>query len=200
MTTPLLTTDPATPPTSRLVRLIPAAAAAVLLLAVGYIAVERYQPLERAGQVRTDSASGAVLVEDFDATGAHILRYEEGGEVTYGFAVRNEGPVGVTVTGVAAPAVEQRRLLQPRALQPPQPFALAPGETRDVVVVAQFGNCEYYTERAVERIEQTALTFRVAGVPRTAALSLDRPLLVKSPTIQRCSERTLDRSEHQRGD
>ena len=195
---------------------------AVRILLIGLIAAAvaggavawllRYQPLHQVGDLQASSDLQVVLVEEFEGSGAHIAQYVDGGYVTYAFVVRNAGPVAVTVTDVPLPPQAQRRLLQPvgaglageqdvpdaRSMRAFAPFRLGAGERQQVVIHARFDNCEYYTERAIEMIDTQHVAFRVAGMARTATVAFERPLLVRSPTIQRCSERTLDRSEHRR--
>lgn len=185
--------------------------AAAVVLALVLAAAVRYQPLRQSGDLEAGSGMQVVTVEEFDETGAHILRYVDGDYVSYAFTVRNTGPVGVTVTGVGLPEERERRLLQPVAagvadapspeaadMEPFAPFSLPAGQEQRIVIQARFDNCEYYTERAIEVVDGQAIDFRVAGVPRTATVPFERDLLVRSPVIKGCEERTLDRSEHRR--
>jgi hypothetical protein len=186
-------------------------AAAIVLLSLAVAVVVRYQPLQQAGVFEVGKEMQVVTVDEFEEAGAHILRYVDGDYVTYAFTVRNTGPVGVTVTGLELPDEAERRMLQTvttgiasggsteaAAQEPFEPFALRAGEEQRLVVQARLDNCEYYTERAIEILDRQTITFRAAGIARTATITFDRPLLVRSPTIQRCPERTLDRSEHRR--
>ena len=185
--------------------------ALVLVLGAAAAALLRYQPLRQSGDLGLSGDMDVVTVEEFNETGAHILRYVDGGYVSYAVTLHNTGPLPVTVTGVALPAEQDRRLLQPVAaglaadgspeagdMATFEPVSLAPGEEQQVVIQARFDNCEYYTERAIEVLDEQAITFRIAGIPRTATVSFDRALLVRSPTINRCEDRTLDRSENRR--
>lgn len=192
------------------------AAVVVILVATTFLGARQYQPLVQVGELVTSSDAGATLVEEFEGTGATIVTYEHSAYLSYAFTLRNAGPVGVTVTSVDLPDERARHMLQPvqtsmltspeatpddlADMAPLEPFALGAGEERRIVVQARFDNCEYYTERALEITEAHDVTFRVSGVPRTARVELNRPLIVKSPTILGCSDRTLDRSEHRRSD
>lgn len=182
----------------------------VVLVAFG-IGAWRYQPLRQVGPLDPGSDMTVATVNEIGDAGAHILKYSDGGYVTYAFTIRNTGPVGVTVTGVALPDISERRMLQPvtagladgssadaAEMKTFAPFQLAPGEQQRIIVQARMDNCEYYTERAIETVDTQGVTFRTAGISRTASLALEQPLLVRSPTIQRCPERTLDRAEHRR--
>ena len=202
-------------PASRRPRLLRAALIGVAVAAViagAGVWLLRYQPLRQAGDLQLGGTAEVVLVEEFEGSGAHIARYRDGGYVTYAVTVRNAGPIPVAVTGIPLPSESERRLLQPvgaglvgageaveaEGMRAFEPFELAPGAQQRIVLHARFDNCEYYTERAVELIEEQAIDVRIAGLDRHVRVPLSRPLLVRSPTIQRCPERTLDRSEHRR--
>ena len=187
-----------------------AVAVAVVVVVVVAGAALRYQPLQQSGDLGLSADMQVATVPDFEG-GAHILRYVDGGYVSYAVTVRNTGPLPITVTGVTLPEEPERRLLQPVTaglagagspevddMQTFDPVSLAPGEQQQIVIQARFDNCEYYTERAMEMIDQQVVNFRVAGVPRTATIPFQHPLLVRSPTINRCEDRTLDRSDHRR--
>ena len=187
--------------------LVGGVALAVLIGSVAW----RYQPLERVGPLTAGSEMEVVTIEEFEEAGAHVMRYTDGGYVTYAFTVRNTGPVGVTVTGLSLPDESERRMLQPVTaglatgataeatdMEPFEPFALGAGQERQIIVQARMDNCEYYTERAIETVDSQRITYRAVGIPRAATVSFEEPLLVRSPTIKRCPERTLDRSEHRR--
>lgn len=181
------------------------------VLVAATVAILRYQPLHQAGDLRLGSDMQVVTVEEFEESGAHILRYIDGGYVSYAVTIRNTGPLPVTVTGVTLPQERDRRLLQPVAaglangasaevgeMEPLEPVSLAAGEEQQIVIQARFDNCKYYTERAIEIVDRQSLRFRVAGIPRSGVVEFDRPLLVRSPTINRCEDRTMDRSENRR--
>ena len=193
------------------VQVVAVGAAVVIALLVG--GALRYQPLAQAGDLETGGDMQVVTVEEFDGVGAHILRYMDGEYVSYAFTVRNTGPVGITVTGIGLPEERERLLLQPVTaglagdqsaevadMESFEPFALPAGAQRRLVIQARFDNCEYYSERAVDNIDSQVLQFRIAGIPRTAAIPFERDLVVRSPTINRCEDRTLDRSDHLRSD
>ena len=193
----------------RMLRYVPVLLPPVLVVAA--LVFAPYQPLAQTGDVQPGADMQAVTVEEFDETGVHIVKYEHGETVSYSFTVRNTGPVGITVTGVRLPDESERRLLQPVAaglpadpsaggsgMMPLEPFALGAGEEQRIILEGRFDNCEYYTERAVEVVDAQTVEFRVAGVSRTATVPFKRDLVVRSPVIKSCPERTLDRSEHRR--
>lgn len=196
-------------PRRRVLRYVPVLMPPVLVLAA--LLVVPYEPLSQTGDVQPGEGMQAVTVEGFEETGVHIVKYEHGDTVTYSFTVRNTGPVGITVTGVPLPEEAERRLLQPVAVGLPAdgspggsqmvrfaPFALGAGEQQRIIIEGRFDNCEYYTERALEIADSQRIEFRVAGVPRSAVVPFERDLVVRSPVIKNCDERTLDRSEHRR--
>lgn len=192
----------------RVLRYVPVLLPPVLVLAA--LLLVPYQPLSQTGDVQPGADMQSVTVEEFDETGVHVVKYEHGKTVTYSFTVRNTGPVGVTVTGVPLPDEDERRLLQPVAawlpagsadapeMVPFESFALEAGGQQRIIIEGRFDNCEYYTERALEVIDSQTVDFRVAGVGRSAVVPFERSLLVRSPVIKNCEERTLDRSEHRR--
>lgn len=181
------------------------------LLVVAAMVLTPYQPLAQTGDVQPGADMQAATIEGFDETGVHIVKYQHSDTVTYSFSFRNMGPVGITVTGVPLPDEDERRLLQAVAaglpagpsadgseMMPFKPFALGAGEEQRIILQGRFDNCEYYTERAVEIVDGQTIEFRVAGVPRTATVPFERDLVVRSPVIKDCAQRTLDRSEHRR--
>lgn len=168
------------------------------------------------------TADGAVValgpgehahVPDFGDRGALILRYDHDEDAAYGFFLRNTGRLAVTVTGIEADAREEHQMLQPAEIRlapsgatqpafdataPFAPFTLRPGVARLVVVSGHFAACEYYTERAVEIHDARTVTYRVLGWTRTEQITYPDQVVVRSPTIQNCPGREMDRASHQR--
>ena len=189
---------------------------ALVLLPVTAVAATtllRYQPLEQSGDLRFGADTQVQTVPGYDVTGVHVLRYVHDKVVSYSLTVRNSGPLPITVAGVELPPQRERRLLQPVAFGLPgngsadaddmqdfEAVSLAPGAQQQIVIQARFDNCEYYTERAIETVDRQVVDFLVAGLPRKKTIHFERPLLVRSPTINRCEDRTLDRSENRRTD
>ncbi|MGH3442820.1 MAG: hypothetical protein ACRDUY_12405 [Nitriliruptorales bacterium] len=182
----------------------------LLLLAGATLLIRGYQPL-----VATDLLAGGTELETFGASGSVVFRYEHGAETFYAVTLRNEGRLAVTVTGLGQDIelplldpVELRYFPQAHvattdpvaASSPFTAFAIPPSEERTVLVRARFDNCEYYTERALEVVETLRVAFRVLGIPSDARVALPRQLIVRSPTILRCPDRTADRGENRRTD
>lgn len=187
-----------------------AAAGALLLLAGATVSLRDYQPL-----VATEVLAGGTELETFGASGSVVFRYEHGAETFYAVTLRNDGRFGVTVTRLSLP--RELPLLEPVEVRyfprghgatsdpvadssPFAPFALGPSEERTLVVRARFDNCEYYTERALEVLETIGVGFRAFGIANEARVALPRQLIVRSPTIRNCPDRTADRSENRRTD
>lgn len=59
------------------------------------------------------------------------------------------------------------------------------------------GNCRYFHERALDIFTGVTLTLVDGG---THHLTFDRPLLVKSPMLASCPDRTIDRADDRRGE
>lgn len=157
----------------------------------------------------------AVLVPDWGERGSWVLRYEHDARTSYTFRLRNRSRLPITVTSIGLPTGEGHHLLEATDIRlfPPggrseaddgttpfSPFRLRPGEERAVLVHARFGSCEYYTERALEVHDTHPITYRGIGVPRTQEVSYPHELVVRSPTIQNCPDRLMDRSSHRRTD
>lgn len=78
------------------------------------------------------------------------------------------------------------------------PVSLAPGETATVEVRTRFGNCRYYTERAVNLFGGAEVTVDGHGGRRAAVLAYPSEVVLRSPTILGCPDRVVDRSARQR--
>ncbi len=78
------------------------------------------------------------------------------------------------------------------------PVTLEPGEGSTVRVQARFGNCEYYTERAVNLFRGAEVTVTAAGATTTFTTPYPSEVVLRSPTILGCPDRVMDRSARQR--
>jgi hypothetical protein len=193
-------------------------AVAVLVVALAAVATVTgaagLLQLRSAGPV---VAGGTTVTElpDFGDRGAVVLLYEDGREVAYAFPVRNDGWLPMTVTGLDVGGSEDRPLLVPTTVgiaasspvaetvddltaEPFEAFTLGPGESGMVVVHARMDNCEFYTERGLQLIRHHTADIRLAGIPSTRRFELADDVIVRSPSIQRCSDRLMDRSARQR--
>lgn len=188
-----------------------------LLLLVGTVLVLRSAtPLHTSSPVAVPSRVLQGEIPEIAGRGGIGLPYEHGGEVAYGFVVRNDGPVGITITSVDAGVGELTLLstygvfvLAPGAPLDGgdlehgaafTPFALGSGEERVIVVRGTFDNCEYFHERNLEPHAGIDIGYRMLGVPGSQRVEFDRDIVVKSPMIVSCPDRTLDREDDRRTD
>lgn len=120
--------------------------------------------------------------EVYGAAGSHVLLYEHGDTTQLrlpwsGGAVR-DAELGddehnlLTATGVTA--TDEALLI-------------------DIAI----GNCRYFHERAIDIYTDVRLTLASGA---TVAVPFDKPLLVKSPMLASCPDRTLDRGDDARGE
>lgn len=193
-----------------MVRALVVVGVSLLLVGAGLV-VATHEPLEAAGRLEGLGPGQAVVVEDFGERGSLVLRYRHDEETVYAFGLRNRGPIGVTVTAME-PALDPLALLEPLevrlfppgadrrldASEPFAPFTLAPGEERTALVVARFGSCEYYTERALDLHDTHRVGFRLLGVPMIQEVAYPMEVVVRSPTIVNCPDREMDRTSHRR--
>lgn len=70
-------------------------------------------------------------------------------------------------------------------------------DTDELVLTLYRGNCRYFHERAIDVFAGIDLTL-ASG--RTTEVLFDRPLLVKSPMLASCPDRTLNRQDDARSD
>ena len=148
-----------------------------------------------AGTTASTGPADVVTVEGYGARGTHVVDYQDGRMVELVVPLRNEGPLPVTLTGVTAGDV---RLPLLALAGDDLPVTVAPGESADVVLRGVLGNCAYYHERAVQNVEAMAVQLEVLGRTTTREVALDRPLLVHSPMIVGCPDRTLNRNDDER--
>lgn len=188
----------------------------VLLLLLGAAIVLRGQkPLAPVATI----AAGPEMLSDVIPTGTDrqgiAIVYDHEQPASFAMELRNDGPVGITITGLGTEA-DQLHLLQPYGVfvMPAgadldvdaddavemQSFALAPGESRVVLVRGSFANCRYYNERNIDLRTKIRVDYRILGVPASQMVEFDKDLLVKSPMIVGCPERTVNREDDRRKD
>jgi hypothetical protein len=145
-----------------------------------------------AGTTASTGAADVVTVAGYGARGTHVVDYQHGRQVELVVPLRNDGPLPVRLTSVTAGDVRLPLL----ALQGDQlPLTVGPGETADVVLRGVLGNCAYYHERSVQNVDGLEVALEVLGRATTRTVPLDRPLLVHSPMIVGCPDRTLTRND-----
>lgn len=154
-----------------------------------------------AGELEVDGDGPVRTVQEYGTEGTTVIAYRHGERVSVTVPLRNDGPLPVEVGDVATGA-GVLPLLEVRSVDG-LPLRLAPGESGEVVLQAVLGNCRHYNERQLQLV-----TSLVIGVDTLVPLAADRrveqplaqPLLVKSPMIVGCPDRTLNREDDSRAD
>lgn len=173
-------------------------AGAVALLAV---AVLRAAPGTVSFGPVTPTFTGTaplVTLPDYGPQGTYVLGYEHGATTRMSLPISNTGPLPVTVTSVdlgggLAPLLAVREV---RGL----PLAIDAGETGTVEVTVELANCRFFHEREVQNYTALDVGFSVLGRHGGRPVNFDRPILVHSPMIIGCPDRTLDRNDDARSD
>ena len=194
------------PPSSggrrRLRGVVPAAVLALLGLAATALLVWAPTTVDlSAGRTAFAGGTEVTTVPDYGPRGTHVVDYRDGEELKITVPVRNDGPLPVTVedasTGAGVlPLLDVREVVG-------LPLRLGAGESGELVVRAVLGNCVHYHERQVQNVDALSLVVRPAlplAGERTVPVPLDRPLLVHSPMIVGCPDRTVDRNDDHRSD
>lgn len=192
-----------------------ASVGAVLVIAGILLVLRGMTPLAATSAVTVPASVLQGEVPEIGGRAGIGVPYEHGAEAAYAFTVRNDGPIGVTITGVDA-GIGELTLLSPYGVfvlppgesldgdlehgAPLTGFALGPGEERIVVVRGTFDHCEYYHERNLEPRDGIDVSYRILGVPGEQRVTFDRDVIVKSPMIVDCDDRTIDRNDDVRGD
>jgi hypothetical protein len=162
------------------------------------VAVGLSQPpaLEMAAPLRFLGHDQVAELPSYGATGTTAVGYRDGRGATIELAVRNAGGVPLTVREVE-PFPE---LLGMISTEPGEglPVTVAPGETATVASQVRFTNCEYYTERAVNRFDTAQVVVERLGAAWVVEVAHPRQVVLRSPTILGCPERSTDRSARQR--
>jgi hypothetical protein len=141
----------------------------------------------------------ATVVEGFEGpAGAYVVGYEHDTYVEMTVAVPNRAPVGLEVVDVR-PVLQDAPLLVPTEGWAPAAERSAAGETATGAWRLRFDNCEAYHEREAMVIDRVEVVSRVLGRLVVEEVALDRPMMVRSPMLWQCPDRTLDRQDDRRG-
>jgi hypothetical protein len=116
-----------------------------------------------------------------------LVPYRDGGHVSYGLTLFNDGPLSVKVTEVAQPEAPGDSLSMFRttgvkmaareqagtdASVPFRPFTLKSGHRRYVEVDGIFANCEHYAPGSAEFIDSQPVHFEVLKQSLTETVEL----------------------------
>jgi hypothetical protein len=191
----------------RLVLLALTLLAALLIGSIAY--VSNYMPMSPAngtggGLNRHDLGSFlSPLGEGFDAT---EYTYERGGRFWFGFGLRNDGPLGVTIRGIDS-GLPDSSDFEGLARQsgvwiatgsswygPPRgrgsetfhPFWLGPGQERWVFIEIQFRDCAPVGAEGgtlTQYLRGAYLTYRVLGLPRHGFMPYNNVMHLTGPSL-----------------
>jgi hypothetical protein len=182
---------------------------AVILVAAAGAFLLRYQPLAQ-GSSEGVGGTGTRLVPSPGSISSdqpvYRVAYRDGKTGKLGLSIRNDGPLGVTVTEVGregwAPGGlvrydgtfltrDVRGLdLQPQNLVPFRPFSLGPGEELPVVIRFRYSNCGGSSAGTAETIVAVSVGFRVLGLTHHASVPLRTGVEVPSPPDSACPGRS----------
>jgi hypothetical protein len=177
-------------------------------LIAGAIFLGRYQPLSSGGLALADpTPTFAMPWAEGSAPDQGIpvyrVTYEEGQVLRYGFLLRNDGPIAVTVTSLQEPAEPgDLFMLEPAGtavgdgaptasvdasrIAPFQPFSLRPSEVRWVVLEWRFLHCRAYDDGTSSTFFGTDISYRVLGFTHHVSLDLPIPVQVPAPPRSNC--------------
>ncbi len=178
----------------RLALLLGGAIALVGALVAGSVATARFG----GPAVLTFAGTGdAVTLPQFGERGAHVLRYAHGEPVTFSFPLHNRSRLPVRVESVHLSERELSMLTIDDVTigSDPLPATVGGGDTATVTVTATYANCRYYHEREIELIEDVTIDGSALGVGVTRHVPLDHDLVLRSPMIVGCPDRTLVRDD-----
>lgn len=173
--------------------------AAVVLLAAWVVAPGA---LTHHGPVSLDfdRDAPAAVVEGLEGpAGAYVVGYEHDTYVDVTVAVPNRGPVAVEVLDVR-PVLQDAPLLVPtEGWAPTADERSTSGSAVTGAWRLRFDNCEAYHEREAMVVDRVEVASRVLGRVVVDEVALDRPMMVRSPMLWQCPDRTIDRGDDRRG-
>jgi hypothetical protein len=162
----------------------------------GGVAVARYQPLVIGSMEEAPSGQQIDLDSFSGPTEAYQYAYHDGGVITIGPGVVNTGHFAVRITGVDTPH-GQHTLLRPVSIRtnipgrelsydddgtmPFQPFDLAPGDDRVLLIHLRMSDCEFFAPGGVESFDAIVVHFSFLGIDHRAEVPLNQPVQVAAP-------------------
>ncbi len=175
------------------------AASGVLLAALavaGYVVVPSLAHFA-GGTSPTMPDDAHVAVPTFGERGSDVLAYQDGDTFTMTFPLVNDGWLPVTVRDVLLsdgprPLV---RVTSVTSHGTPLPVTVPAGETRRVELTVRFDNCRYYHEREMQVISGAVVDGSVFGRDLRTTAGFEHDLVVSSPMIASCPDRTLRRDD-----
>jgi hypothetical protein len=157
-----------------------------------------YEPLTGLGNLW--GVTGAHLEQS--RSRAQVVDYEDGKSFTYFFTLSNDGPFGVTITGVdlnppsgpgyvfmiesyAVAMGSETNEMASRPIVPFEPFGLKPGEFREIHIRARFDDCEVHQEGIEHGFSGESVTYRFLWIERTVDIATPG-LKVPRPSLEEC--------------
>lgn len=165
-------------------------------LALGTLAWAPAPPLEAAAPLRVLGHDRVVDLPDYGARGTTAIGYRDQRYASIELPVRNTGRLPVTVVGLD-PFPELLGMVEVVG-DAGLPAVVEPGGTLPLTARVRFTNCEYYTERAVNRFVAASVQVERLGIAHTVEVAYPREVVLRSPTILGCPERSTDRGLRQR--
>lgn len=169
--------------------------ATAMLLAAWAVAP---RALTRHGPVSLDFGpdAPATVVEGFGGpAGAYVVGYDHDAYLDVAVAVPTRAPFGVEVVDVR-PVLQDAPLLVPTDVW--DPARAGAGEAVTGAWRLRFDNCEAYHEREAMVVDRVEVEARVLGRVVVEEVALDRPMMVRSPMLWQCPDRTIDRQDDRR--
>jgi hypothetical protein len=192
-------------------RIAIAGASAVALLTVGVLvggrAWVRGQDYLEQGSLSRLPVQARVVPVDLPTPGEPeeiaVVPYRDGGRTFYGFSVRNDGPLSVTVTEVERPAApdDSYALFRPVEVRmaredfgteadvPFRPFTLGSGQERYLEVIGKFEDCEHHLPGSSNGTSSQQVRFEVLGQSLSADVALPAEIEWRYGRDARCPRR-----------
>lgn len=168
--------------------------AAVLLTGLaGGVAVAGTDPALRSDDPTSVAGTDGTAVFDIGVHHVRHVRYQDQGTLRYTFRLHNDGPLPVTVTGLAAEQ-PRSRLLEPQALtgaEGEQSVSIGAGDSSEVTLSLLMSGCETLSARAGSILTEVVVRTERAGVfSDDVTVRLPEELRTGSPREAFCPEAT----------
>jgi hypothetical protein len=166
------------------------------VLATAAIGLSLPPQLEVPAPLTIEGHDRVAELPGYGAQGTTAVGYSDRGAATVALPLRNTGRVPLTVHRVE-PFPELLGMVE-TVDGDGLPVTIAPGETGTLSARVRFTNCEYYTERAVNRFLRAQLEVERLGATWVVDVDYPREVVLRAPTILGCPDRSTDRSARQR--
>ena len=143
-----------------------AVAAVVAVAAAGGAAAAAAGPVVTTSDPTSVEGTDGTAVFDIGMHHIRQVRYQDRGTLLYTFRLHNDGPLPLTVTGLAEEQ-PRTRLFQPRELTDPEGaevFSIGASGSEDVTLSLFMSGCETLSARAGSMLTEVVVTTEQAGV------------------------------------